>query len=92
LVRTQGITYSVISASWDDDREGSLLGTDEFGKNIQSIRDGLSRSRENALLRDKMAGLSGDELKRAMDELDRKEAAEARRQQSLEKKLKDGLD
>ena len=43
-----------MSASWDPDREGSLLGTDEFSQNLGNIKSGLSRSRENALLRDKM--------------------------------------
>lgn len=51
---TQGITYSIMSASWDDDREGSFLGTDEFSQNLDNIKTGLSRSRENAVLRDKL--------------------------------------
>lgn len=41
----QGITYSVMSASWDDDREGSGLGVDEFQKNVESLKDGLSRTK-----------------------------------------------
>ncbi|KAG7344235.1 DUF3464 domain containing protein [Nitzschia inconspicua] len=49
-----GITYSIMSASWDDDREGSFLGADEFSQNLENIKTGLSRSRENAILRDKM--------------------------------------
>ena len=36
-----------MSASWDEDREGSFLGTDEFSKNVDNIKEGLSRSREN---------------------------------------------
>ena len=43
-----------MSASWDPDREGSFLGTDEFSQNIENIKSGLSRSRENAILREKM--------------------------------------
>ena len=43
-----------MSASWDPDREGSLLGTDEFAQNVDNIKSGLSRSRENALLREKV--------------------------------------
>jgi hypothetical protein len=43
-----------MSASWDDDREGSLLGAEEFSQNVENIKTGLSRSRENAILRDKM--------------------------------------
>lgn len=34
-----------MSASWDDDREGSGFGADEFQKNIGSIREGLSRTK-----------------------------------------------
>ena len=43
-----GITYSVLSSSWDDDREGSALGIEEFGKNIDSLKDGLSRTKGKA--------------------------------------------
>jgi hypothetical protein len=83
-----------MSASWDP--EGDLLGTEEFSRNLDNIREGLGRSRENALLRDKMESLSGEELQRAMDDLERKEAAEAKRMsmksQTLTSKLKDELD
>ena len=85
-----------MSASWDPDREGDLLGTEEFSRNLDNIREGLGRSRENALLRDKMESLSGEELQRAMEDLERKEAAEAKRMsmksQTLTSKLKDELD
>jgi len=81
-----------MSASWDPDREGSFLGTDEFAKNLENIKEGLGRSRENAVLRDNIAGLGEDELKSAMADLERREAAEAKKQQSLEKKLKEELD
>jgi Photosynthesis affected mutant 68 len=55
-----------MSASWDPDREGSFLGTDEFSQNLDNIKTGLSRSRENAVLRDKM-----DKQMYSMEELDR---------------------
>ena len=63
----KGITYSVLSASWDDDREGSTFGADEFSKNMESLREGLSRTKENALLRERMAGMSDEEIKRIVD-------------------------
>ena len=63
----QGITYSVLSASWDDDREGSTFGADEFSKNVESLREGLSRTKENVLLRERMAGMSDDEIKRIVE-------------------------
>lgn len=78
-----GITYSIMSTSWDPDREGSLLGTDEFSKNVDNIKEGLSRSRENAVLRDKMYDYSPDEI----DNVDRKEAAKEKRQQSFSDKI-----
>ena len=50
----QGITYSVMSASWDEDREGDFWGIEEFQRNVGNIREGLDRSRENAVLRDRL--------------------------------------
>jgi hypothetical protein len=67
MITTKGITYSVLSASWDDDREGSTFGAEEFSKNVESLREGLARSKQNALLRDRMAGMTDDEIRRAMD-------------------------
>mmetsp|Transcript_7168 Transcript_7168/g.14642 ORF Transcript_7168/g.14642 Transcript_7168/m.14642 type:complete len:296 (-) Transcript_7168:330-1217(-) len=49
-----GITYSMMSASWDPEREGSVLGTDEFSRNIDNIKGGLSRSKENAQVREQI--------------------------------------
>lgn len=73
----QGITYSVLSASWDPDREGSVLGAAEFRRNLGSIQEGLRRSRDNALLREKLAGLSPVEIQAALSDLDRRDAAAA---------------
>jgi len=44
----------MMSASWDPEREGSILGTDEFSRNIDNIKGGLSRSRENAQIREQI--------------------------------------
>ena len=43
-----------MSASWDEDREGDFWGVDEFKRNVENIREGLDRSRENAILRDRL--------------------------------------
>ena len=86
--RKQGITYSIISASWDEDREGSFLGTDEFKKNIGSIQDGLSRSKDNLLLREKMAGLGESEIESAISDMDRRD----KKGQSFQSKMGDELD
>ena len=56
-----------MSTSWDEDRIGSGLGVEEFQKNVGSLREGLSRTRENTVLREKKAGLSEEEIQRAID-------------------------
>lgn len=72
-----------MSASWDPEREGSFFGFDEFQKNINNIRDGLGRSRENAILRDKVSSLGEGELKKALKDLEQREAsANQKKQQS----------
>lgn len=77
-----------MSASWDADREGSLLGTEEFQRNVNNIKDGLSRSRENAVLRDRMVNISDAELKG----LESRDAARMKKQQSFNDKINDDLD
>lgn len=34
-----GLTYGVLSASWDEGQPGSLLGIDEFGLNFSRMKD-----------------------------------------------------
>jgi hypothetical protein len=81
-----------MSASWDEDREGDLLGVDEFQKNLGNIKEGLGRSRENAILRDRMANLGPDEMNLALTDLERREKAQQQKKQTLESKLKDELE
>lgn len=58
-----GITYSVMSASWDPDGpEGSALGLEEFKTNVGNLKDGLARSKENFAVRDKMSKMSKEDL------------------------------
>ncbi|GAX25362.1 hypothetical protein FisN_5Lh457 [Fistulifera solaris] len=84
-----GITYSVMSTSWDPDREGSLLGTDEFSRNVDNIKEGLTRSRDNAVLRDKLA--SDREMQLALSKMDQEESKK-KKNISLESKLNDELE
>mmetsp|Transcript_24262 Transcript_24262/g.96223 ORF Transcript_24262/g.96223 Transcript_24262/m.96223 type:complete len:224 (+) Transcript_24262:52-723(+) len=49
-----GIGYGALSASWDEDAEGSLLGLDEFKTNIGRILEGLTRSARDAKLRESL--------------------------------------
>lgn len=85
---SQGITYSVMSASWDENREGDLLGTDEFAKNVDNIKEGLSRSRANALLRDRIA--TDPNLQQSLSELEKRRSQSS--PTSLEEKLKEELE
>lgn len=72
-ITVQGITYSVMSASWDEDVEGSLFGFEEFGNNLNSLKSGLSRSRDNLVVREQMAGMSEAEIQAAIRDLDKRE-------------------
>ena len=42
-----GITYGVLSASWDEDRAGGLLGLSEFSTNIGRMVQGWREGRQN---------------------------------------------
>ena len=42
-----GITYGVLSASWDEDRAGGLLGLREFSTNFGRMVQGWRESRQN---------------------------------------------
>ena len=64
------------------------MGTDEFKKNLGSIQDGLSRSKENLVLREKMAGLAESEIETAISDLDRRD----RKGQSFQSKMGEELD
>ena len=77
-----------MSASWDPDREGSFLGVDEFSTNVENIKTGLSRSRENAILREKMDDFTPTEIA----ELERKIASKEKRQQSFVEKVGEELE
>lgn len=92
VVGLLGITYSLMSASWDDDRDGSALGFDELSKNVDSIKSGLGRSRENAKIRDRARLLTDEEIEAARAELKRREEKERRKSLSLEEKLKEELE
>ena len=89
VISLLGITYSVMSASWDEDSEGSLLGIEEFQKNVGNIKDGLSRTSQNAILREKMAGLSEGEIEAAIADLERRENREKRKGMSLKDKMEE---
>lgn len=78
-----------MSTSWDPDRQGSFLGTEEFSRNLENIKDGLSRSRDNAILRDKLA--TDQDMQRALSKLDQEESKK-RKNSSLESKINEELE
>lgn len=49
-----GIGYGALSASWDEEIEGSKLGFDEIKLNIGRLFDGVKRSAKDSELREKM--------------------------------------
>jgi hypothetical protein len=68
-----GITYSIFSTSWDEDRQGSLLGLEEAATNVDRVKEGLGRSQENTVLREKIKGMSKEELSQVLADLERRE-------------------
>jgi len=92
IVGLLGITYSVMSASWDPEVEGSTLGVQEFQTNIGNIQDGLRRSRENALLREKMRKIPRDEMKSEMKRLDKEDESKREKGMGLKEKLEKDLE
>ncbi len=51
LLGLAGLTYGILSSSWDEEVEGSLLGFDELRLNLGRIGDGLKRSGDSAEVR-----------------------------------------
>jgi VIT1/CCC1 family predicted Fe2+/Mn2+ transporter len=41
-----GLSYGLLSASWDEDRMGSLIGTEQFGVNFGRLRAGWKAARQ----------------------------------------------
>jgi Photosynthesis affected mutant 68 len=48
-----GITYGILSSSWDKE-EGSMLGIEEFKTNLQRVKDGLTRTSDTAKLKEEI--------------------------------------
>ena len=75
VVGLLGITYSVMSTSWDEapvdsEREGGGsgggiggLGVEEFNTNLDNVKRGLMRGRENSKLRERMDEVENVEMK-----------------------------
>ena len=49
-----GIGYGALSASWDEEEDGSALGFKEIKLNVGRLLDGVSRSAKDAQLREKV--------------------------------------
>lgn len=48
LLSFAGITWGVMSTSWDEETEGSVLGAEQFSKNLNIMRGGEEQRREAA--------------------------------------------
>jgi len=80
----------MMSASWDPEREGSVFGTDEFSRNIGSIKDGFTRSKDNAVVREQIMleeNFGKQKVSSSKSSKNNKKIA-----QSLAEKLGDGMD
>jgi hypothetical protein len=44
-----GLSYGILSASWDPEQAGSLLGTEQFGLNLSRASDAFKDARTKAL-------------------------------------------
>ena len=75
-----------MSAFWDEDREGSSIGFDEFKKNLNSIQGGLRRTRKNTILREKMRGIPENEIESAIDSLDKREEKKLKKKNWIKRK------
>jgi len=84
VVGLAGITYSVMSTSWDEDREGTFLGTEEFSRNVDNLKAGFGRSKQNAILRDKMDQMDEDEIERALRDLERRENSQDKKSEWMQ--------
>ena len=50
LLSFAGITWGVMSTSWDEEVEGSVLGFEQVGRNVNLMRGGEEQRREEAKL------------------------------------------
>ncbi len=41
-----GLSYGLLSASWDEENEGSLIGTEQFGVNFGRLRAGWKEGKQ----------------------------------------------
>ena len=52
LLGLAGLTYGVMSSSWDEEVEGSFLGLDECKTNVGRIFEGINRSGQDRVFRE----------------------------------------
>ncbi|CAM9122483.1 unnamed protein product [Phaeothamnion confervicola] len=54
VIALLGISYAIVSTSWDPEREGSFTGVDEFKTNIESLKEGLARTGQRQEIREEI--------------------------------------
>ncbi|GMH64285.1 hypothetical protein TrLO_g14600 [Triparma laevis f. longispina] len=90
VVGLLGITYSLLSASWDDEEQTSegIGGVKTFNENLGRIKEGVGRGRENVKARDTIDAAGGiDEVNRVRQQLEAKEEKAKLKARSLKEKM-----
>jgi len=77
-----GITWGVLSTSWDEETEGSLLGTEQVGRNVAMMRDGMARGRAAAEEENAEIEAADDGVLMSREMLERDKARRARKSDS----------
>ncbi|GMH86918.1 hypothetical protein TrST_g4843 [Triparma strigata] len=94
VVGLLGITYSLLSASWDDEEEGSegIGGVKTFNDNLDRIKEGVGRGRKNIKARDTIDAAGGiEEINRVREQLEAKEEKAKLKARSLKEKMEDEM-
>mmetsp|Transcript_50487 Transcript_50487/g.163589 ORF Transcript_50487/g.163589 Transcript_50487/m.163589 type:complete len:264 (-) Transcript_50487:189-980(-) len=77
-----GITWGVLSTSWDEETEGSLLGSEQVGRNVAMMRDGMARGRAAAEEENAEIEAADDGVLMSREMLERDKARRARKSDS----------
>ncbi|CEM05219.1 unnamed protein product [Vitrella brassicaformis CCMP3155] len=54
LLALGGVSYGILSSSWEEDREGSFWGADEFKRNIKRVASGVRQTVKDTETRQRM--------------------------------------
>merc|ERR1712072_1510150 len=92
VVGLLGITYSLLSASWEEEEVESegIGGSRTFNDNLNKIKEGVGRGRKNVRARDTLEQVGGlaevNRLRREMAEQEAAERVKVAKNKEIEKK------